>query len=121
VLAALVREENVVDNVADKIVGVVADLLAGAIVTAGRQGRRLAAVVVVVGIVEASVVAASVSPSPSSPPPPSPPLSLGASSAQRWSQSLSPRYPARLSARHSQDPNVSQAEDVMANAGSRRR
>jgi hypothetical protein len=64
VLAALIRKENVVHNVADEIVGVVADLLAGAIVAAGRRGRRLAAVVVVVGIVEAPVVAASVSPIP---------------------------------------------------------
>jgi hypothetical protein len=60
VLAALVRKENVVHNVADEIVSVVADLLAGAIVAAGRWGRRLATVVVV-AIVEVPVVAASVS------------------------------------------------------------
>jgi hypothetical protein len=60
VLAALVRKENVVHNVADEIVGVIADLLAGAIIAARRWGRRLATVVVV-AIVEVPVVAASVS------------------------------------------------------------
>jgi hypothetical protein len=66
VLAALVHKENIVHNVADKIIGVIVDLLAGAIVAAGRRGQRLATVVVI-GIVEIPIVAASVSPVPVNP------------------------------------------------------
>jgi hypothetical protein len=63
VLAVLVHKENIVHNVANEIVGVVADLLAGAIITAGGWGRRLATVVVV-AIVKVPVMAASISPIP---------------------------------------------------------
>jgi hypothetical protein len=66
VLAALVRKKDVVHNVADEIVGVVADRLAGVIVAAGRWGRRSATVVVVavidVPIVDIPVVATAIVP-----------------------------------------------------------
>jgi hypothetical protein len=68
VLTALVRKENVVHNVANEIVGVVADHLAGAIVASRRWGRRLATVVIVaiveVPVVDVPVVAAAVVPVP---------------------------------------------------------
>jgi hypothetical protein len=60
VLAVLVRKDDVVHNVTDEIVGVVVDRLSGAIITAGRWGRRLATVVV--AVVDVPVVAVVVVP-----------------------------------------------------------